>query len=43
MIALPYYVVAAVATVVTLPAQAVRSIRAKRTATGCPSAALATC
>ena len=42
MIALPYYVVAAVAAVVTAPAHAVRALRAKRTAPdGCPTAALA--
>jgi hypothetical protein len=43
MIALPYYVVAAVATVVTAPVHAVRSLRARRTAAGCPSTALAAC
>jgi hypothetical protein len=43
MIALPYYLLAAVATVVTLPAHAVRSLRARRTAAGCPSPALAAC
>ena len=44
MIALPYYLVAAIAAVVTLPARAVRSLTARRpTATGCPNAALATC
>jgi uncharacterized membrane protein YgaE (UPF0421/DUF939 family) len=44
MIALPYYLVAAIAAVVTLPAQAVRSLTATRaTATGCTNAALATC
>lgn len=42
MIALPYYVVAAVAAVLTAPAHAVRALRAKRTAPdGCPTAALA--
>jgi hypothetical protein len=44
MIALPYYLVAAVAAVVTLPAHAVRSLRSKHTApAGCPNAALARC
>ena len=43
MIALPYYLVAAVAAVVTLPAQAIRSLRSRRTAGGCPSLAPAPC
>jgi hypothetical protein len=41
MIALPYYLIAVVAAVVSLPAQAVRSLRARRIAT--PTPAVATC
>jgi hypothetical protein len=43
MIALPYYLAATVAAVVTLPAQAVRSLRSRRAAAGCPSLAPAPC
>ena len=44
MIALPYYLIAAVGAVVTLPAQAVRALRARGVAAnGCPSPAAATC
>jgi hypothetical protein len=43
MIALPYYLVAAVAAVVTLPAQAVRSLRSRRAAAQCPSLAPSQC
>jgi hypothetical protein len=41
MIALPYYLLAAVAAVVSLPAQAVRSLRSRRIAS--PTPAMATC
>ena len=43
MIALPYYLIAALAAVMTFPARAVRSLRSKRTSAPCASLAAAAC